>query len=60
MPNKSETQDTTSPITQPRRGVKLNAETLRALEVQDADPRLQRAPGTIGCTVFNCDPTGPQ
>jgi hypothetical protein len=57
MPNnKPEAQGTTSPVTQPRRAVKLNAETLRALEVQEA---TTRAPG-LTYTVCQCDPTTPQ
>ena len=56
MQNKSETQSTTNPVTQPRRAVKLNAETLRALEVQETNPRMP----ALTLTVCNCDPTGPQ
>ena len=57
MPNnKPETQGTTIPTTQPRRAVKLNAETLRALEVQDG---TARAPA-FTWSVCNCDPTTPQ
>ena len=56
MQNKSETQSTTTPVTQPRRAVKLNAETLRALEVQDG---TARAPA-FTWSLCQCDPTTPQ